>query len=182
MNLLAKFDSHAARVSGALLAFLIIAIAGTYLALSPAERVMADRSGASAQWALPPDPWTSAQIVTPAALVKELANAKGANRPVIVCAGFRVLFYGAHVPGAVFHGPAAHADGLDDLEKWAQGIPRSTNLIVYCGCCPPDHCPNIRPAFETLRSLGFQHLRVLVLPNSLAKDWIELGYPVEKGM
>ena len=29
--------------------------------------------------------------------------------------------------------------------------------------------------------MGFQHLRVLVLPNNLAKDWVGQGYPIEKG-
>lgn len=40
---------------------------------------------------------------------------------------------------------------------------------------------NIRPAFEELHSMGFQHLRVLVLPNNFAKDWVDQGYAVEKG-
>ena len=29
--------------------------------------------------------------------------------------------------------------------------------------------------------MGFKRLRVLVLPNNLAKDWVGEGYPVEKG-
>jgi hypothetical protein len=57
----------------------------------------------------------------------------------------------------------------------------SSNWVVYCGCYPFEKCPNIRPAFEELRSMGFQHLRVLVLPNNLAKDWVGQGYPIEKG-
>jgi hypothetical protein len=43
------------------------------------------------------------------------------------------------------------------------------------------HCPNIRPAFEALQAMGFKHLRVLVLPTDLAKDWIGAGYATEKG-
>jgi thiosulfate/3-mercaptopyruvate sulfurtransferase len=126
--------------------------------------------------------WTDAETVTPAELAKEVANSTGANRPVIVCSGFRVLYEGAHVPGALYHGPASKPDGLNNLKKWAQEIPRSANLVVYCGCCPFNVCPNIRPAFEALRSMGFQHLRVLVLPNSFAKDWVAQKYPIEKGM
>jgi thiosulfate/3-mercaptopyruvate sulfurtransferase len=124
-------------------------------------------------------PWTDAQTVTPAKLAKEIANSTGANRPAIVCSGFRVLYKGAHAPGAVYHGPASKPDGLDNLKKWAQEIPRSANLVVYCGCCPFNVCPNIRPAFEALRSMGFQRLRVLVLPNSFARDWVAHGYPLE---
>src|SRR5215469_703131 len=52
---------------------------------------------------------------------------------------------------------------------------------IHCGCCPFDHCPNIRPAFETLRSMGFQHLRALLLPNNFAKDGVGQGYAIERG-
>jgi hypothetical protein len=34
---------------------------------------------------------------------------------------------------------------------------------------------------EALQFMGFQHLRVLVLPNNFAKDWAEQGYAYEKG-
>jgi hypothetical protein len=126
------------------------------------------------------DPWSRSQIVQPADFAKELATAKAADRPTVVCTGFRVLYQGAHIPGASFRGPANSAQGLDDLKKWAQSIPRSANVVVYCGCCPLWHCPNIRPAFVALRDMGFTHLRVLLLPTDLNTDWIEKGYPVEK--
>jgi hypothetical protein len=67
-----------------------------------------------------------------------------------------------------------------DLKAWAQPLPRSTNLVVYCGCCPMPKCPNIRPAFVALREMGFTHMRVLILPNDFNTDWTEKGYPVEK--
>ena len=124
------------------------------------------------------DPWTPAQLVQPQDLVKELA---GPRKPIVVCVGFHALFEGAHVPGAVFHGSASNSDGLDDLKKWAQSLPRSANLVVYCGCCPMAHCPNIRPGFEALRDMGFTRLRVLQLPDDFATDWVARGYPVEKG-
>jgi thiosulfate/3-mercaptopyruvate sulfurtransferase len=124
---------------------------------------------------------SDAQIVKPADFAKEMADAKNRNRPVIVCTGYRVLYDGGHVPGAVFHGLASKREGLDDLKKWAEGIPRSSNIVVYCGCRPFEHCPNIRPACEALQSMGFQHLRVLVLPSSFEKDWAEQGYAYQKG-
>lgn len=128
----------------------------------------------------PADPWSTSQIVQPADFAKELATAKASNKPIIVCTGFRVLYQGAHIPGASFHGPANSPQGLEDLKKWAQGIPRSANVVVYCGCCPLWHCPNLRPGFAALRDMGFTHLRVLLLPTNLNTDWIEKGYPVEK--
>jgi thiosulfate/3-mercaptopyruvate sulfurtransferase len=127
------------------------------------------------------DPWSAAQTIQPADLLKELGESNGAKRPVVVCVGFRPLYMGAHVPGAVFHGAAQSEQGLADLKKWAQGVSRSANLVVYCGCCPLEHCPNVRPAFTALREMGFTSLRVLLLPHDFATDWVEKGYPVEKG-
>ena len=129
----------------------------------------------------PSDPWSDAQTVQAPDLVKELVESKGSAKPIVVCTGFRPLFAGAHVPGTVFHGAAQSGQGLADLKKWAQGIPRDTNLVIYCGCCPMAQCPNIRPAFQALQEMGFTRLRVLVLPHDFATDWVEKGYPVEKG-
>ena len=127
------------------------------------------------------DPWSASQTIQPTDLLKELSESKGAAKPVVVCVGFRPLYMGAHVPGAVFHGAAQSEQGLADLKRWAQGVPRTANLVVYCGCCPLDHCPNIRPAFSALHDMGFANLRVLLLPHDFATDWVEKGYPVEKG-
>jgi len=126
------------------------------------------------------NPWVAAQTVEPAVFAKELASATPQNRPLVVNVGFPALYRGGHIPGASFHGPASSPEGLADLERWAQGISRATRVVVYCGCCPMPDCPNIRPAFTTLRDLGFTHLRVLVLPTNFATDWVDKGYPVDR--
>jgi thiosulfate/3-mercaptopyruvate sulfurtransferase len=126
------------------------------------------------------DPWTSAQTVQPAEFAKELAAATGADKPTVICVGFHALFAGAHIPGASFHGSASTAQGIDNLKDWAKDLPRSANIVLYCGCCPLAHCPNIRPAFVAMRDMGFTHLRILILPNDFNTDWIAKGYPVEK--
>lgn len=127
------------------------------------------------------DPWTAAQLVQPADLVKELAAKDGAA-PTVLYVGFRTLFEGGHIRGASFHGTASTEAGLADLKKWAASLPRTTNLVIYCGCCPFDRCPNIRPAFAALRDMGFTHLRLLVLPKNFATDWVDKGYSMEKGL
>jgi thiosulfate/3-mercaptopyruvate sulfurtransferase len=127
------------------------------------------------------DPWPSSQTLPPADLAGELAEKNG-TPPTIVYVGFRTLFAGGHIPGASFHGPASTEQGLSDLKKWADTLPRSTDLVIYCGCCPFEKCPNIRPAFAALSSMGFKKLRVLVLPTSFATDWVDKGYPIQKGM
>lgn len=181
MNVKPKRTSLLAGMLPILAVFLIVASAVPFRTHLLAGKAKGDRAIASSASALPSEPWTDAQTVKPADLVKEMVDTKGAHHPVLVCSGFRILYEGAHIPGAAFHGPASKREGLDDLKKWAQGIPRTADVVVYCGCCPFERCPNIRPAFETLRSMGFQHLRVLALPNDLAKDWVAQGYPIEKG-
>ncbi|MGA7920343.1 MAG: hypothetical protein WCA38_11790 [Candidatus Acidiferrales bacterium] len=182
MNVKAKIKSLLAKVPSIVPVLLIIS-AFTAISLSHllSAQIMEDRAIVGSAPALGSEPWTDAETVKPADLVKEMAGAKDSNRPVIVCTGFRFLYEGAHVPGAVFHGPASRPEGMGELKKWAQGIDRSSNVIIYCGCCPFENCPNVRPAFETLHSMGFNHLRVLLLPNNFAKDWVDQGYPSEKG-
>ena len=107
------------------------------------------------------DPWTNAQVLEAADLVREMGNSKGGSAPA---------------------GTASKVEGLAELKKWAGALPRSTNLVIYCGCCPFDRCPNIRPAYTEVHDLGFTHVRVLVLPTSFAADWVEKGYPMQKGL
>jgi thiosulfate/3-mercaptopyruvate sulfurtransferase len=166
--------------------FLCAAIALAALLPAAFEYLSPRRAAAEAQSAAPAsqaqsDPWSASQTIHPSDLIKELGESKSTAKPVVVCVGFRPLYMGAHVPGAVFHGAAQSEQGLADLKKWAQGVSRTANLVVYCGCCPLEHCPNIRPAFTALHDMGFTNLRVLLLPHDFATDWVEKGYPVEKG-
>jgi rhodanese-related sulfurtransferase len=128
------------------------------------------------------EPWSNAQVLYAADLASALQDAKTAASPTIIYVGFRTLFEGGHIPRAVFHGTASKEDGLAELKKWVAALPRSANLIIYCGCCPFDKCPNIRPAYNALHEMGFTHVRVLVLPTSFAADWVEKGYPMQKGL
>jgi hypothetical protein len=127
------------------------------------------------------DPWSSSQAMQPADLAKELTD-KSLSVPAVVFIGFRSLYVGGHIPRAAFHGTASTEQGLADLKTWADTLPRSTDVVIYCGCCPFDKCPNIRPAYTSLSNMGFKKLRVLVIPTNFATDWVEKGYPMQKGM
>ena len=127
------------------------------------------------------DPWSNSQTLRPADLAGELAEKNG-TPPTIVYVGFRTLFAGGHISGASFHGTASSEQGLVAMKQWADGLPRSTNLVIYCGCCPLEKCPNVRPAFTALSGMGFRKLHVLILPSNLATDWAGKGYPVQTGM
>ena len=139
----------------------------------------------AARAASPAEPWTAEQVVQPADLAKELAASRSpsspeAAKPNVVYVGFRPLYNGGHIPGASFHGDAGKPKGLTDLKAFASYLPHDTNLVIYCGCCPLEKCPNIRAAFTALNGMGFTHLRVLMLPTDFNTDWIGKGYPVEK--
>jgi thiosulfate/3-mercaptopyruvate sulfurtransferase len=125
------------------------------------------------------DPWSAAQTVQAADLAKELADGKSA--PTILFVGFERLYTAGHIKGAQFHGSGGKPEGIAEIKKWAAALPRSTNLVIYCGCCPMEKCPNIRPAFAALRDMGFTNLRVLLLPNSFAVDWAGKGLAYDKG-
>lgn len=127
-------------------------------------------------------PWSPAQTVSASDFASELAAAKSGNRPTIVFVGFRILYEGGHIPGATYHGTASAKIGLASLKKWAATLPKDANVVIYCGCCPFEHCPNIRPAFRLFHEMGFAHIRVLGLPTSFAADWVEKGYPIQKGL
>ncbi|HTQ61553.1 MAG TPA: rhodanese-like domain-containing protein [Candidatus Solibacter sp.] len=161
--------------------FAVVLIIGVF-AMMPLASVLRPASHGATKQEKAADPWPNAQAIQAADLVPELGNANRASSPTIVYVGFRTLFEGGHIPGASFHGTASKEDGLADLKKWAASLRRDSNLVIYCGCCPFDHCPNIRPAYTTLRDMGFTHIRVLVLPTNFATDWVEKGFPIQKGI
>jgi thiosulfate/3-mercaptopyruvate sulfurtransferase len=126
------------------------------------------------------DPWPSSQLLEPAKFAHELVD-KSVTVPTVIYVGFRSLYAGGHIPGAAYHGTASTEEGLADLKKWADTLPRTAELVIYCGCCPFDKCPNIRPAYSALDKMGFKRMRVLMLSTSFAVDWAEKGYPMQKG-
>jgi hypothetical protein len=170
-------------------------LCGAVFALLPAAAILSHPRAASAVSAMPAarqstaadrpqtqqqDPWTAAQTVDPATLVKEIGG-PASQRPTVVSVSPHALYLGGHIAGAVYEGPGFSAAGIESLKQWAQRLPRSTNLVVYCGCCPLVHCPNLRPAFRALQSMGFTRVRALILPTNFYTDWYSKGYPTDKG-
>lgn len=125
-------------------------------------------------------PWQRSQVVLARALAEELAR-PSPDRPRVVHVGPAILFKSAHVPGAEHVSEAGTSDGLAVLERWLGPMDRATRVVLYCGCCPYQSCPNIRPAFAKALALGFTNVRVLDLPTTLKADWTDLGLPVERG-
>ena len=112
---------------------------------------------------------------------RELAGrlqAKG-PQPALFHVGFGALYRSRHIAGSVYTGAASTPEGLAALKAAAGKLPRDAEIVVYCGCCPWDHCPNIKPAMELLRQMGFTRAKALYVPTNMAKDWFDLGYPAE---
>jgi thiosulfate/3-mercaptopyruvate sulfurtransferase len=130
----------------------------------------------SAASELPPG---SAELIQPQELLKALQS--GAAKPLVLYVGPRFLFAQAHIPGAEFIGSASDPQSLERLRKRVAGLPKNYFIILYCGCCPWDHCPNIRPAYREIQKMGFTGVKALYLANSFGTDWVDKGYPVAKG-
>lgn len=121
------------------------------------------------------DPWSAADLMSPETLSADLKS------PLIIHVGFSPLYHGAHIPGSVYAGPGVKAEGIEALKKAVEGQPRDREIVLYCGCCPWDHCPNIRPAFAALKQMGFTRVKALKIPTNLKTDWADRGYPVAHG-
>ena len=124
------------------------------------------------------EPWPKTDVIEPAQLAKILQTGKP---PMIISVAFPVLYRARHIVHAIDAGPAASPEGIAALKKAVADAPKGADIVIYCGCCPMDHCPNIRPAYRTLKQLGFTHIRVLELPNNLHTDWSAKNYPTETG-
>ena len=118
-------------------------------------------------------------LIQPKELAAILQTAK--EKPLIFQVGFRVLYQQAHIPGSEYVGAGSSASGLQALRTRMQQVPRDKFVVLYCGCCPWSHCPNVKPAFATLRSMGFKQVKVLYIAANFGTDWVDKGYPVTKG-
>lgn len=119
-------------------------------------------------------------IIQPEELVSSLRLTKG-SRPLIIQVGFRVLYVQAHILGSEYVGPASSADGIRQLRNRVESLPRTQSIVLYCGCCPWDRCPNVNPAYKELSAMGFNNVKVLYIANNFGTDWVDKGYPVAKG-
>lgn len=122
---------------------------------------------------IPPD-----HLMQAADLVHVLRSGK--QQPLILQVGSRMFFAEAHIKGSQYAGAGSQPAGLQLLESTVAKQPKDRLIVLYCGCCPWNHCPNVGPAFERLRDLGFSHVKVLYLPNNLGDDWVAKGYPTDR--
>jgi len=117
-----------------------------------------------------PENWTSKQLTEPAALAATLKENK--DVPVMFSVG-----PGAIIPHSVDIGMVKDEKNLAKFREQISKLPKSTNILIYCGCCPFEHCPDVRPAIALLQSMQFTNYHLLNLPHNIKTDWIAKGYP-----
>jgi thiosulfate/3-mercaptopyruvate sulfurtransferase len=116
-----------------------------------------------------------------AADLAQAMKATGAQKPVVLYVGPKTFYAQAHIPGSENIGPVSKPEGISKLRARAASLAKDSAVVIYCGCCPWDHCPNIRPAFAELKKQGFTNVRVLYLATSFGADWKDKGLPVASG-
>ena len=119
-------------------------------------------------------------IVTPKELVKVLQASKG-EKPLVLSVGPYVMYLQAHIRGSEYIGPGSTPNGLEQLRKRVASLPRNKSIVLYYGCCPWGHCPNVDPAYRELQGLGFTKVKALYIANNFGDDWVNKGYPVAQG-
>jgi thiosulfate/3-mercaptopyruvate sulfurtransferase len=120
------------------------------------------------------EPWKPGQLLAPAELAKTIGD-PAAKQPVVFSIG-----PGAVIKGSIDIGPARDSNNIKKFRQQLSQLPKDANIVIYCGCCPFVHCPNIRPAFTLLNEMKFTHPQLLNIEHNIKTDWIDKGYPVAK--
>lgn len=118
------------------------------------------------------EPWRPDQLMEPKELA-DIINDSSSVKPLIINIGPAGL-----IKGAVDIGATHEPQNLDKLKEMLSPETRDRQIVIYCGCCPFQNCPNIRPAFKLLNDMKFTNQKLLDLPHNLKADWINYGYPM----
>ena len=118
-------------------------------------------------------PWVAKEIIAPEELIK-LMNNKTGEQPLVLNIGFA-----GNIKNAKEIGSANETDGIKKLKLALRTLAKNKLIVFYCGCCPYNHCPNIRPAFQIFKQMGFTNFKLLDLPENLKVNWINKGFPMK---
>jgi thiosulfate/3-mercaptopyruvate sulfurtransferase len=156
-----------------------ITIVAVLLGLTCASITRLDAQQPSA----PPAPSGNATIPATALLQPDelLSMLQSQEKPLVLQVGSHVLYAEAHIPGSEYVEATGKSPGIEALRKRVASLGREQLIVIYCGCCPWGRCPNIRPAYDQLHAMGFTHVKALYIADNFGKDWVDKGYPIEKG-
>jgi thiosulfate/3-mercaptopyruvate sulfurtransferase len=146
----------------------VLLLAFAALAVAPLHAQFAGSAESAGASVIPKD-----RLLQPEQLHRQLET----HAPLLVLqVGSRVLYQEAHIPGAEYAGPGSRTEGLAALRARVQRLPRTQPIVIYCGCCPWDKCPNVGPAWQLLQSMGFTRVRALYMAHNFGVDWVARGY------
>lgn len=117
------------------------------------------------------EPWTKKQLLEPEALASRISQGKTED--------LLILSIGpdAIIKGSVDIGPGMEKENIEKLKAHLSEVPRNKEVVIYCGCCPFDRCPNIRPAFTLLKQMGFKKGKLLNIRQNIKVNWLDKDYP-----
>lgn len=117
------------------------------------------------------DPWSIGELMEPSVLASRISQAK-ANNILIMAVGPDAL-----IKGSIDIGDTHEQSKLKKLKNYLKNVPKDKEVVIYCGCCPFDRCPNVRPAFRALKEMGFKNSKLLNLPKNIKANWLDKNYP-----
>ncbi|HLC82397.1 MAG TPA: rhodanese-like domain-containing protein [Bacteroidia bacterium] len=120
------------------------------------------------------DPIKKENLIQPQELANLIVNPK-AVKPVIFNIGNV-----DQIKGAINIGALNTDEGMKKFKFEVGSLAKDKQIVVYCGCCSSDNCPNIRPAIKYLIDNGYKNAKVLNIPVGIKEDWVQKGFPVEK--
>ena len=120
-----------------------------------------------------PENWTKDQLIAPSALAKSIYLKQ--NDATVFSVGPSNI-----IPNSIDIGMAKDEKNMEKFKEEVDKLPKDAHIIIYCGCCPFEHCPNVRPAIAYLKDQSFTNYYLLNLPHNIKTDWIDKNYPVTK--
>ncbi|HLV46847.1 MAG TPA: hypothetical protein VKY32_07390 [Flavobacterium sp.] len=120
------------------------------------------------------EPWNSNQLLEPATLASKISQNQTDNLLILSVGPDAVI------KGSVDIGATHEQENIKKLKSYLKNVPKDKEVIIYCGCCPFDKCPNIRPAFTVLQDMGFKNAKLLNLPKNIKVDWLDKDYPINE--
>ena len=126
------------------------------------------------------EPWIEQQLIEPSELAAIIENEE-IQAPYIISVSpenAHGLRPGKGIKGAIDFGAADEPENLEKLKASLEALPKDSEIVLYCGCCPFNVCPNIRPAFSLLNEMEFTNHKLLNLKKNIRVDWMNKGYPM----
>jgi thiosulfate/3-mercaptopyruvate sulfurtransferase len=114
--------------------------------------------------------WTKEQLLEPAQLAQIIQKNEAA--PIVYSIG-----PGAVIKNSINIGSVKEPANMQEFKKQLSKLPKDASIVVYCGCCPFEHCPNVRPAVAALNEMKFTNYKLLNLSHNVKTDWLDKGYP-----